>query len=129
MLAVLKLEYIGENYHSAQRAGAQAQEQTARYGRYLGRNRSRPWVARLTGLDADGWSVRVFVRGQIDYSRANSTGSRGVYCYYPLSPGFYEVNARESWNHVRRYFLRVVGTEMHEISEEEVHMCLRSASA
>lgn len=137
MLAVLKLEFIAENYHAykrVQKAPERPWHQPLvtggmeRYGGYLGRNQSRPWVARLAGIDEQQRFTREFVSGQIDYSHANSTGSRGVYLYYPLKDGLYEVNARETWSKARRYFLRVEQTQMVEIEREEVLQCLIEAN-
>ena len=127
-LAVIKLEFIAENYFAYQReitkSGAQSPS-AERYGDYLGRNKSRSWVARIVGEDEQFGLKREFIRGQIDYSRANSVGSRGVFIFYALKPGIYEVNARESWNKVRRYFIRVENTQYVEIEEEEVQQWLQ----
>lgn len=126
MFAVLELEFIAENFYASKR---HASERDARYGEYLGRDKSRPWVARLIGFDERLSFTREFVRGQIDYSRANSVGSRGVYLYFPLKDGIYEVNARETWKRTRRYFLRVEDAKMDEISREEVVQCLLQREA
>lgn len=136
MRAVLKLEFIGENYFAYQREKKKSEGQSAyeidksveRYGSILGRDKSRPWVARVTGVQDDGYTfVREFMNGQIDYSHANKNGSRGVYLYYPLKDGMYEVNARERWTKVRRYFIRVKDTQITEIPREEVYRCLASS--
>ena len=141
MRAVLKLEFIAENYFAYKRHGKREEEHwqitlktpisggTERYGDYLGRDQSRPWVARLLGLSSVYQFEREFMRGQIDYSHANMVGSRGVYIYYPLKDGLYEVNARETWKRTRRYFLRVEGETMTEIEREEVIQCLENAKS
>lgn len=125
MRAVLELELIGENYFAYQRSAKQRHKPTERLQEYLGGDQSRPWVKRIIGYDP---SIQAFismpVNGQIDYSRANSTGSRGVYLYYILTDGIYEVNERETWKRVRRYFIRVQGTTITEIEREEVMQCL-----
>lgn len=131
---ILKLEFIGENYFAYKRAVQQGKAErirsTERYVDFLGRDKSRPWVARVVGVQLDGFSfARAFVNGQIDYSQANSTGSRDVYIYYPLIDGLYEVNARESWTRVRRYFIKVEYTQIIEISREEVYLCLENAKS
>lgn len=107
MLAVLKLEYIGENYAAMFRSVGQA--------RLIG----KPWVARLTGLDPVSGYQREFVQGEIDYREANGIGSRGVYLYFVLDPGIYEVKERVSWKRSRRYFVRCNGRDIDEIDEEE----------
>lgn len=84
----------------------------------------RPWVARVTGLRRDGSFERQFLEGRKDYSQANSVGSRGIYYHYHLPPGLYEVNHPETWKRCRRYFARVAGGILSEITEEEVRRCL-----
>jgi O-methyltransferase involved in polyketide biosynthesis len=64
--------------------------------------------------------TRQQMRGTLDYSGANSTGSRGIFEYIPLTDGIYEVNDRYRWNKVRHYYLRVIGCIMTEITPEEV---------
>lgn len=127
MLAVLKLEFIGENYHAYKRQKTASNSNMERYSGYLGRDQSRPWVALLTGIDQEKMQlVRKFVDGQIDYSGANRVGSRGVCIYYPLKDGLYEVNARETWTQVKRYFIRVQDAQITEISRVEVWQCLQN---
>jgi len=97
------------------------------YAQYMGHNKSNCWVARLLGLD-DKWGfAREFVHGQADWSCAKMTGSRGIYVYYALLDGIYEVNERISWKHVRRYFICVKDTEINEIKREEVLQWLTNA--
>jgi len=96
------------------------------YARFMGRNKSNPWVARLRGLDEKWGFARKFMHGQTDYSQAKMTGSRGIFIYYALPDGIYEVNERVSWKHVKRYFIRVEGIEIVKISREEVLKCLES---
>lgn len=90
------------------------------YARYMGRDKSNPWVARLTGFDDEYFFKREFVRGQRDFSCAKMTGSRGVYVYYALTPGLYEVNERISWKHVSRWFCQVKNGEIIKLSKREV---------
>lgn len=98
------------------------------YARFMGRDKSNPWVAKLLGLD-DKWGFkREFMRGQRDYSCAKMTGSRGIFVYYALEDGIYEVNERVSWKHVKRYFIRVENTEIMEISRKEVVECLSKSA-
>lgn len=69
-----------------------------------------PWVAEVKGLSRDGRFVRDFLKADVDYSRANSVGSRGVYHYYHLQSGrIYEVAARLSWKRTVQYFCYVNG--------------------
>lgn len=124
MLAVLKLEIIGDNYFAYKRdlANGNAREnpRVEKYGEMMGRDQTRPWVARIGGLDDKYGFRREFQRGQKDYSRANSIGSRGVYEYFALNDGIYEIHERVTWKRTRRYFVRVEGAGIIEISKEEV---------
>jgi len=121
MKAVIRLEMIGDDTNYLR----------ARYGvrfeifRRLSRamtgdsNKARPWVARLTGTDPVYGFQRQFVHPALDYLRANSVGSRGIYGYYPLDAGIYEVQERLSWGSTRRYFILVTPPDYHEITREE----------
>lgn len=88
------------------------------------RHTNTAWVAQITGLDARYGLARRFIRPLTDFSRANSVGSRGVYGYYILDDGIYEVNRRLSWRNCRRYFVRAQDGQVAEISREEVMQCL-----
>ncbi len=125
MLAVLELEWIGENIDAHCRL---YDKQLKLVGAELGFKSNRPWVARITGPDTRYGLAREFLRGQIDYSRANSVGSRGVYLYFPLKDGIYEVYRHETWERSRRYFIRVEGMQITEITREEVEQCLLERS-
>lgn len=122
MRAVVKLEDIGW--------GGTDKHGVLRPGRY-----PRPWVARLTGYQRRedrvfGQFHREFLSGQRDFTSANRSGSRGIFLYYALNPGLYEINDRVSWSSVRRYFVRVSedGT-LCEVSREEVIRCLSNADS
>lgn len=81
----------------------------------------KPWVSRLTGLDENYRFQREFINiSQKDYSRANSKGSRGIYIYYILKDGIYEVKRLVDWKRTRRYFIRVDEDRISEISRAEV---------
>ena len=90
------------------------------YAKYMGRDKSNCWIAKLKGLDEKWGFAREFVRGQADWSCAKMTGSRGIFVYYALADGIYEVNERTSWKHVKRYFIYVQNAEITEVSREEV---------
>ncbi len=133
MKAVLALEIIADNYFALQSAQAKgevvpalAARQLAHYERLLGRDQKRPWVAALEGLDPKYGFQRRFMKGQRDYAGANGVGSRGVYEYYPLDDGVYEVHERTSWTKTRRYFVRVASGKIEEISRSEAVACLAS---
>lgn len=131
MRAVLRLEVIGDNYLQYKKLvdqGKAPQPYLKQYIKLLryGRKHFRPWVARLTGLDEKYGFRREFVHSSRDYSHANSIGSRGIFEYWALPPGIYEVNECLKLGHARRYFVRVEGTEIIEIGKEEVLECLRN---
>lgn len=86
----------------------------------------RPWVARLTGLDDQYTFKREFIQGQKDYSQGNSVGSRGVYLYYALPDGVYEVNAPVSWKRDDRYFCYVEDTVITRMTKDEAMAWLKS---
>ncbi len=124
MLVVLALEWIGEDNDAHCRL-LDKQIKAISGGLDLGYKSNRPWVARITGTDATYGLAREFMHGQIDYSQANSKGSRGVYLYFPLKEGVYEVLSHRTWSKNRRYFCRVEHMAITEISREEVEAWLK----
>ena len=133
MRYILKLEAVGDNHTAYKRHFNKTVRTTGQAPRNanlhlemaqkLGKTRS--WVARITGLNNQYGFERDFIKGQKDYSTANGTGSRGIYLYYFLEPGFYEISDRRSWSNTKRYFARVVNeTTIIELSREEVIRCL-----
>jgi hypothetical protein len=82
---------------------------------------TRAWVARVR-INANGYVDREFLRPcAMDYSQANSVGSRGVYKCYWLEPmAYYEVSSPESWSSTDRYFCEVVDGEIIRMTKEEV---------
>jgi hypothetical protein len=133
--AVLELEVIGDDmfiFQAFRRRGQTVRHLSLKQEIDLikyGDHHLKPWVARITGLDEKFGFKREFLRyDQKDYSRANSVGSRGVYQYYVLSDGLYEVNRRTGWRSLHRYFMRVDGERMTELGREEVIACLKNAS-
>jgi len=129
LLAVIRLEHIADDCYAYRKYATRVNPLYERNGKvYQFTQRGlRPWVARLTGLDAKYGFAREFVHGQRDYSQANSVGSRGVYEYIPLKDGVYEVNERLTWKRTRRYFIRVQDAQITEISRDEVVECLSTA--
>lgn len=106
MRTVLKLEVIGDNYRQHLRAIETGKAPMPHMAQYLqalrfGRPDLQPWAARLNDTG------REFVTGMRDYADANGIGSRGVYEYFALSPGLYEVNECVRLGKARRYCIRV----------------------
>ena len=74
---------------------------------FLGKPLPRPWVARITGTDERYGLARQFQRALKDHNDSDAAGSRGVYAYYFVGPGIYEVKEQVSWQRWERYFLHV----------------------
>lgn len=132
MRYVLKLEAIGDNQTAYLRKYLK-QERPNQFGRReiqafkFGNKNLTPWVALITGLTKRGFFEREFAEGQRDYSQANSVGSRGIFIYYALKPGIYEINDRLTWKQARRYFLHVITDEFtEEMSLTEVMRCFKN---
>lgn len=111
MRVVLRLECIGDDVVKLLKQAGKA---------LGGKGLTDPWVARITGLDNKFGFCREFVNGEKDYSLANSVGSRGVYLYFALSPGIYEVFEKLAWKQHRRFFIRVENDTYSEISKAEI---------
>ncbi len=126
---LLSMEVIGDNTNARLRDAQQMARcfGGATAGRLfdLGPNR-QPWVAQILGIYTSGKFRRNFLRGQKDYSQANSMGSRGVYLRFLLSPGVYQVHRKLSWKSERTYFARCFGGEVAEITEQEATEWLKN---
>jgi hypothetical protein len=94
----------------------------------LGSDKSPSWLARMVGHDGRHF-IRQWPDGVRDYSEANHSGSRGIFIYYALPDGIYEVNDRYHWNKVRHYFIRVADATITKITREEAIACLNATSA
>lgn len=114
MKAVLRLECIGDNYIQRARLIEQGKAQMPHHTRQFipiiryGQKHFRVWVARVV----DG--KREFITGMRDYSLANSIGSRGIFEYFALDDGIYEINECVELGKSRRYFIQVQDTEIEE---------------
>jgi len=117
MLAALRLECIGDDTNALFQLGRRTYPDAALLGRDP---MPKPWVARITGLDPKYGLAREFLRGQKDYTDANSTGSRGVFLTYWLPEGIYEVYERTGWKSERRFFCRSEQGRLVRMTQEEV---------
>lgn len=117
MLTVIKLELVADNIHWANKNGAMDRDfqKWLRQWRRLGSDKSFTWIKRV--LPDNG---REYIQGVRDYSRANYSGSNGIYAYYALKPGVYEINHRYKINKVRHYFIEVTDDGFTEIDEQEI---------
>lgn len=129
MRYVHKIEAIGDNYaaqlrrYNKSKAPFTKREMQAFQ---LGGIHLSPWVARITGIDDRHGFKREFIKGQKDYSGANGSGSRGIWLFYFLEPGLYEINQRVKWKRVERFFAWVVNeSTMCRLTREEAIQWLR----
>lgn len=80
----------------------------------------KPWVARIVGT-CDRYGLdREFVRPHRDYRDASISLRSGLYHWYFLDDGYYEIRAVLSCTRRRRYFARVVNGLITEVEREEV---------
>ena len=132
MKTVFALEMIGDNFFAYQaafqRGKAHHNEALERFGmRVLGPDKKPAWLARVTGREAHGIYRRAFnVVFNVDYSKANSTGSRGIYRYYVLDDGLYQVHEREKWKRTRLYLILVENCKYREVSDKEAEAWLKA---
>lgn len=134
LMFVLRLEAIGDNWRWYARQLANRRIQNPRWHdkinaiRY-GQRRHRPWAARVLGPDEKYGFQREFIRGPRDYTYTDKVGERGIYEYFYLDPGLYEINEPQALGQSRRYFARVTDNSLVEISREELVECLNDISA
>lgn len=90
------------------------------------------WIAEIKGFGIRYRFDRVFVNGNVDYSKSNSKGTRGIFIWYVLESGhIYEVKESLSWSRIEQYFCHVSDDgETIKIPEKEVEAfcereCLR----
>ena len=133
MKATLGLEWIGQD----EWAQIDLYRRLLNMGRdgwgdeVTGRRSGKPWVAKITGADPRFGLGREFLSPRIDYSQANSKGSRGVYLWFVLDTGFfYEVYKHTSWRGRERYFAKVDDDgAISAIEKEAVMIWVSSLSA
>jgi hypothetical protein len=119
---VIRLEQIADDFF-ATRSHLRFDE-WLRYMRKLGTNKEPSAIYQLT-LQNDK-ITRKFITGTRDYSQANATGSRGIFAFYPLKPGVYEVNDRYKFNRVDHYFCKITDDKITRITREEATQCLKN---
>lgn len=123
---VLRIEQIGDNWRYLARAIEAGQVRYPSWRDELsairyGQKRHCGWVARL--CCHSGQIQREFVSGVRDYERADRLGERGIFQYFYLDDGLYEVNEPIGLGKARRYYARISGVSLCEISEQEVKQC------
>jgi len=85
----------------------------------------RAWVAHIASIRGRIIERR-FLRPNVDFSRSNSVGSRGVYFYFWLEERkIYEVSAPISWRNTDRYFCRVENGQRIRMEKDEAEQWLK----
>lgn len=85
----------------------------------------RPWLAKIVAVcDVYGFE-REFLKPVPDYSHGQHHHTRGVYWYWFVDDGVYQLDKPISWKHRERVFLRACGGEVAEITKDEVMECLQ----
>lgn len=125
MKARLALELFGEDVRSefaGMRKIFQAGKAGRQFDRVIGTLPPSCWVAEITDADPLYKYERQFLPRKLDYTHANSVGSRGVIAEYILESGkIYEVKEQISWSRTRRYFCAVSDDgDIVEVPEEYV---------
>ena len=82
---------------------------------------AKAWIAEIVGPDSKYKLAREFV-GNMDYSRKNRPGTRGIYCCHHLEEGkIYELCGGHSWGSAgERRFVAVRAGEIVKLGMEEV---------
>jgi hypothetical protein len=134
MRYVFKMEAIGDGFAAYLRHYNKTNP--PRFGKReldairFGRKEMQPWIARIKGLHPKFEFDREFIESQRDYTGSSSTGNRGIWLYYALKPGIYEINQRYTWKRYERYFARVIDDNtLERISKQEVLNCFKSESS
>lgn len=130
----LRLELIGDCYLAYAKAVQDGRIQYPKWRDELnairyGRKELRPWVARITGLDSKYGFRREFMSGPRDYTHADNLGKYGIYEYYYLEDGLYEINEAVALGKARRYFVQIIEEWLNPITREEVIACLNDTLA
>lgn len=134
MRYVLKLEAIGDNQtaylrHYLKQPDPQPFGHKEMQAFKFGNKSLTPWVSLITGITPRGFFTREFAEGHRDYSQSNSVGSRGIFIYYALKLGIYEINDRVAWKRADRYFCQIVDdSTLIRMSRKEVLRCFQGES-
>lgn len=79
---------------------------------------NKVWVAKI---NLNGGKIRrTFIKPMIDYANANRHLSRGIYRYYFLDDGDYEVSYPLGHRLAKRYFLRVKDSVGIKINRDQI---------
>jgi hypothetical protein len=91
-------------------------------------SRPHPWVAKVTGLCDTYGLARDFQSPVYDYTYARGKrAGRGIYLYWFIGSGLYEIYRPVSWKHHERFYFWVANDgSWHELKKEAAQ-CLASA--
>lgn len=93
---------------------------------------TRPWVAEVTGRSRRYGYERRFVKPKVDYSGANSAGTRGVRYWWTLESGhLYQARYRTDWSMAAtvRYLTVTDEGDVVDVPREEVDRWVSGDSA
>ena len=112
MLAVIRLEMVGYpvyQYINARERGCISINATLeRQYLHALHHAPRPGV-----FDSNGKPMT----GNIDWSKSSGTGMRGIFCYYPLVDGIYQVIEAIDLSKRTRYTIEAINGKYHKITE------------
>ena len=116
LYAALRLEHCADDIAWQIKHGGMNRDfdRWLRDWRKIGPNKT---FTKVTRVNPDG--RREPLQGVPDYTHSNGKGSRGIYYWYTLAPGLYEINHRYKINAVRRYWLLSENGTTHEITNDE----------
>jgi hypothetical protein len=98
----IKIELIADDFFCCQnQMMRQDFKRWLRYMRKLGLDKAESAVYKITPTG------KIKQNGMRDYSYANFNGSRGIFAFYFLEDGIYEIHKRYKINKVRRYLISV----------------------
>jgi len=84
----------------------------------IGSVRKRPWVAQI--IPGTHGFERSFLRPLADFQHMNSKATRGVFFYFHLPSGFYEIYEHLTWKKDRRRFVKIEKGRITELTKQEL---------
>ena len=111
MITVFKLELLCDDFFDKKNVLHSNSNWWLNYIRRLGPDKSPSCVSTYP----DNKSVKCLR----DYTHANQTGSKGIFAYYMLQDGIYQVAERYKINRVRHYLIIAENGKYREITKRE----------
>lgn len=127
MKAALKIEWIPDDFYNFYRR-LHKKSCDAQKSMHPGEMPDPCYVYKIVSINLDGTYNYKNVPHRKDCSRANNSGTRGVYRWYILeSRSVYEVRAARNWNKYQTYYCMVDDDgEIIKIGIDEVHQWLKN---